>query len=108
MRAMMTMMAAREALTATTEHSFQAGDRYCPIQSVIVVDIDALTPTTQAEIYATAARATRAEFAALHEAIETSPMAVEALAEISAEAADIIAADVDRNGALTLVANRGV
>jgi hypothetical protein len=42
-----------------------------------------------------------------HEAIETSPMAVEALAQSDADASEIIAAKVDGSGTLILIANRG-
>jgi hypothetical protein len=119
MRAMMTMMAARDALTATTQafhegalgSQFRDGDHEplatSPVQTVLVVDVDILTPTAQSEIYATAARTDRAELAALHEAIERSPMAIEALAESGAGPDDIIGANIDGSGALILVANRG-
>jgi hypothetical protein len=73
-----------------------------------VVEVDVLTPTAQSEVYATAAQANDAELLALHEAIETSPLAIEALAESDADASEIIAANVDGSGTLILIANRGV
>jgi hypothetical protein len=112
---MMTILAATTALRATTQALDKDGrdpqrhyEYRVPIQSVAVVEVDVLTPTAQSEVYATAAQANDAELLALHEAIETSPLAIEALAESDADASEIIAANVDGSGTLILIANRGV
>jgi hypothetical protein len=105
---LMTMMAATLALKATAQAFAKDGrDPHAHIQSVAVIEVEALTPTAQSEVYATAAQADDAKLLALHEAIETSPMAVEALAHSDADAREIIAANVDGSGTLILIANRG-
>jgi hypothetical protein len=98
---MITMMDATNALKAT------ARDQQAHIQSVAVIEVDVHTPTAQSEVYATAVQADDAELLGLDEAIKTSPMAAQALAESDADASQIIAATVDTNGTLTLIANRG-
>jgi hypothetical protein len=99
---MITMMDATKALKASTR------DPQPNIRSVAVIGVDVLTPTAQSEVYATAEQANDAELlAALHEAIETSPMAAEALAESDADTCQIIAATVDGSGQLILIAHRG-
>jgi hypothetical protein len=105
---MMTIIAATAALKAT-ERAFakDSRDPLAPIQSVAVIEVEALTLTAQSEVYATVAQANDADLVALHEAIETSPMAIEALAESDADASEIIAANVDGSGTLILIANRG-
>jgi hypothetical protein len=98
---MMTMMDATNALKAT------GLGPHARIQSVAVIEVEALTPAAQSEVYATAAQAGDADLLALHEAIETSPMGVMALAQSAAGASEIIAASVDGSGTLILIANRG-
>jgi hypothetical protein len=100
----MTMIAATAALKATA-FAKDSRDPQAPIQSVAVIEVEDLTPTAQSEVYAAAQANT--ELLALHESIETSPMAIEALAESDADASEIIAANVDGSGTLILIANRG-
>jgi hypothetical protein len=105
---LMTMMAATWALKATAQAFAKDGrDPHAHIQSVAVIEVEVLTANAQSEVFATAAQADNAEFLALQEAIETSPMVFEALAHSDADACEIIAANVDGSGTLILIANRG-
>jgi hypothetical protein len=55
---LMTMMAATLALKATAQAFAKDGrDPHAHIQSVAVIEVEALTPTAQSEVYATAAQA---------------------------------------------------
>lgn len=75
-----------------------------PIRSVTVLDIGSLPPEVRAQINAVVSQAGPDDLRQLREAIDSTPMAAVALKTKGMSSAEIVAAAIDDEGDLTLIA----
>lgn len=75
-----------------------------PIRSVTVLDIGSLPPEMRAQVSAMISQASQDDLRQLREAIDSTPMAAIALKAKGMSSAEIVAAALDDDGELTLIA----
>ncbi|MDP2119839.1 MAG: hypothetical protein Q8S27_11800 [Hoeflea sp.] len=76
------------------------------VQTVSVIDITELPAESQAQVAQIEEQRTDQDLANLRQSIETSPALLQALEEQGATPADVVAASLSQNGALTIVTRK--
>ena len=84
----------------------QPGKGQPMVRSVNVVDVTELPPETKSQVDAAAAKVTETDLKGLRSSIDRSPEITKALDAKGAKSADVIVANLDQQGLLTLVTKK--
>lgn len=84
----------------------QPGKGQTVVRSVNVVDVTELPPETKSQVDAAAAKVTETDLKGLRSSIDKSPEITKALDAKGAKSADVIVANLDQQGLLTLVTKK--
>lgn len=105
----LSMTAAAQAQTqqpAQSQSRQPQGQQAPMVRSVAVVDVSELPPEAKTQVDAAAAKASEADIKGLRSSIDKSPEITKALTAKGAKSSDVIVANLDQQGQLTLVTKK--